>query len=44
MIAEGIADNNFEVDAVTGLVTLATSELDREKKSSYIVTRKFKNS
>jgi len=43
MIAEGIADNNFIIDPVTGLVTLATSDLDRETKSSYIVTGKFQH-
>ncbi|WAR00850.1 DS-like protein [Mya arenaria] len=38
MISEGIADDYFDIDRVTGLITLATDKIDRETKSSYTFT------
>ncbi|XP_045202941.2 protein dachsous-like [Mercenaria mercenaria] len=37
-IPQGIAQNYFEIDENSGLITLATSDLDREQKSSYVFT------
>ena len=39
-ISGGIVDEEFEIDPMSGLVTLKTSDLDREVKSSYILTGK----
>ena len=37
-IPSGIANNFFKIDPVTGLVTTTTNEIDREIRSSYIIT------
>jgi len=38
MISDGIADDFFEINSVTGLITLATNNIDRETKASYTFT------
>ena len=42
MIPEGIANDYFAIDPVTGLISLVTDDLDRETQSSYIITGKLK--
>jgi hypothetical protein len=36
-IPNGVAGNNFQIDAITGIIT-TTASLDREARSSWIIT------